>query len=111
MTNISNLQNISKEQYDYLINLKLDNSLDTFLNSSELIKINKITSLYSFTLKEYIKYIMETTPQGIPIYYLKNVYQEVITISNRLEYINKIILSNWTTQTLSMVTNTLNNKE
>ena len=88
------MPNISKEQYDYLINLKLDNNLDTYLNSSELIKINKITSLYSFTLKEYIKYNMETTPQGIPIYYLKNVYQETKTISNRLEYINKILSNN-----------------
>lgn len=59
--------------------------LDEVVNSSELMKVNKETSFYSFAIKEYILFYLRVNKiQNIPIIYLKQANNQLLQLESKL---------------------------
>lgn len=68
----------------------MSGELDKLINSTELIKINKIISYLSFIVKEMILYSIQNTQRNIPYYLLREVVQKISSLKEKNEKLRVI---------------------
>ena len=86
---VLNNLNFSKNQIDSIINL-----FETFpklLNSSELLKLNKVVSYASFILKEIYEFQTTKTSEGEYLYIIKDIKKKNDDLQLKIEDLKKKI--------------------
>lgn len=80
---------LSNEQYKALLNIVENNK--NILNSSYVLKINRVASYFTFILKEIYDYVNLTTGNGVLVQTLKRYKNELLKSREKLNKITKLL--------------------
>jgi hypothetical protein len=61
------------------------------LSSPDLLKINRCVSYMTFILKEVCEFVCAKTPDETPLYSIRNLNRQVISLKEKIDNLNSIL--------------------
>jgi hypothetical protein len=91
LNHIAKISEFTDEKYHEMY--EIVNSNPKVLSSQDLLKQNRCVSYMTFFLKEIYDYMSLKTNDGVPIYNLRRVNNRIIQMSERIEYLHNLLIT------------------